>query len=226
MVTPFSWKRLRSLLRQRGLEGVKKAILRLLNKTGPGLNKDPLSEFLISQKINDKSLKTWAAKNNVKYRATKSLNNQETSKNLSAINIDYVIYAGGGIIKESFLKSVKGKILNPHSASLPEIRGMNACEWSLLLGVDPAVTVHFIDKGIDTGKVISKVGINKQQGDDIDVLRARCTVAGINEILHVMQSGLLNETDGLVGNAVESRQCFVLAPVLKELLQYKLKNNI
>jgi methionyl-tRNA formyltransferase len=28
---------------------------------------------------------------------------------------------------------------------------MNACEWALLLGHAPAVTIHLIDRGIDTG---------------------------------------------------------------------------
>lgn len=224
VVTPFNWKRLRVLIRQRGVSGVKNAIARLLNKAGPGLKKDPLKEFLDINEIKDKSLKSWANKHNVHYKVTQSLNNARLCEDLKKLDTDYVIYGGGGILKESFIDAANGKIINSHSGSLPEIRGMNACEWSLLLGLDLEVTVHFIDRGIDTGEIISKVSVDKSIGDDIETLRSKCIVSGVQEVLNLVKTGddIISSSSS---NPIVSRQCFVLAPVLKELLEYQLLNN-
>ena len=78
VVTPFNWKRLRGLIRQRGYVGVKNAISRLLNRAGPGLKKDPLKDFLTNKNIGNKSLKSWAINNNVRYQITDSINSQKT----------------------------------------------------------------------------------------------------------------------------------------------------
>ena len=91
VVTPFNWKRLRVLIRQRGFSGVKNAIARLLNKAGPGLKNDPLKDFLSSNNIEERSLKTWAGKYNIPYQVTQSLNDENTCDQLSSLDIDCVI---------------------------------------------------------------------------------------------------------------------------------------
>ena len=230
VVTPFNVKRLKALIRQRGVSGVKNAVKRLLNKagTGAGLKKDPLKDFLLEHDIEDYSLKAWAMKNNSSYQVVQSLNDKEVCTDLSTMNIDCVLYAGGGILKAPFIDAAKGKVINAHSGPLPQIRGMNACEWSLLLGLKPTVTVHFIDKGIDTGKVIADVVIDRHRSDDIDILRSKCTVAGVEKMISIMKEGgfldIDKSDDAITYNPIISRQCFVLSPVLQELLAYKLRH--
>jgi methionyl-tRNA formyltransferase len=52
------------------------------------------------------------------------------------------------------LKIPRLGVLNAHLALLPEIRGMNSPEWSLLYEVPLGVTIHFMDTGIDTGPIL------------------------------------------------------------------------
>jgi folate-dependent phosphoribosylglycinamide formyltransferase PurN len=115
-------------------------------------------------------------------RVVPDLNHDRSIEFVRASACDGVLYAGGGIIRGRFIDAARGRILNPHSGPLPEIRGMNACEWALLLGLPPAVTIHFIDEGIDTGGVVSQIPIGVEQGDTVESLRGKCVVAGINGI--------------------------------------------
>ena len=132
-----------------------------------------------------------------------------------------MIYGGGGgILKLPFINAAEGRILNAHSGPLPEIRGMNACEWSLLLGLPTEMTIHVIDQGIDTGPVLETIPIEVEPGDDVETLRSKCAVLGVE--------GLLRAADR-IHDLPESRpqgelglQCFVLAPALRELLDWKL----
>ncbi|MBE8233092.1 MAG: hypothetical protein HAW67_05095 [Endozoicomonadaceae bacterium] len=238
VVTPFNIKRLQALIKQRGVSGVQNALKRLLNKTGPGLTKDPLSDFLAKHAIEERSLKVWAAKNNSDYQTVKSLNDEAVCTDLSMIKPDYVLYAGGGILKSLFIDAVQGTIINAHSGPLPQIRGMNACEWSLLLKLTPTVTIHFIDKGIDTGRIITSVTVDRDQDDGIDTLRARCVVIGIEQMINIMNKKIGLNTDSssdegnddrgnveLTHRSAMSRQCFVLAPVLKDLLNNQLNSD-
>jgi len=67
---------------------------------------------------------------------------------------DLVIFTGGDILREEFLKVPRLGVVNSHLALLPEIRGMSSPEWSLLKDVPLGVTIHYMDTGIDTGPVL------------------------------------------------------------------------
>ena len=100
---------------------------------------------------------------------------------------------------------------------------MNACEWSLLLGEPPTVTIHFIDRGVDTGPIIEKLPLDVQPGDTISVPREKCVLIGVDALGR--QVDILEQpypTQSEIGKT--SCQCFVLAPVLKELLEVRLAN--
>lgn len=61
------------------------------------------------------------------------------------------------IIKPWFIKKCK-KIINIHPGILPQYRGVNPVNWSLKNKEKfHGVTIHEIDKGIDTGSIISQV---------------------------------------------------------------------
>src|SRR5262249_49669157 len=83
--------------------------------------------------------------------------NQNSPKALSALNQwapDVAVFTGGNILRNELLEIPRRGVLNAHLASLPEIRGMSSPEWSLLYAVPLAVTVHFMDAGIDTGSIV------------------------------------------------------------------------
>lgn len=134
---------------------------------------------------------------------------------------DGVLYGGGGILRSTLLAAAGGRVLNAHAGPLPEIRGMNACEWSLLLDHPLCVSIHVVDRGIDTGPVLLRRPVKREPGDDVPTLRSRCTAAGVDAMLEAVPA-LANPLPPPDPAAASHRQCFVLAPAMAELLERKL----
>lgn len=184
---------------------------------------DPVSQFLISNEINYDSISDWCTKNKIPKITVTSLNDNNSVSFIEKKTPNWVIYGGGGILKDSFIYAAQGRILNAHSGPLPEIRGMNACEWSILLGYKPAVTIHLINRGIDTGGIISKLPVITHPGDSIQVLRNRCVLEGIKALVHIALNPPVEIPKPDI-NAYSYRQCYIMAPAMKELLEKKLLN--
>jgi len=74
---------------------------------------------------------------------------------LKALSPDFVIsYNYKHIIKEDVLKVLDNKIINLHISYLPYNKGAHPILWSVVEGTLSGVTIHIIDKGIDTGKIL------------------------------------------------------------------------
>jgi len=59
------------------------------------------------------------------------------------------------IIKEHIIEAYQGKIFNLHPALIPKYRGCSSLTWALINGEEFAgFTFHYINKGIDTGRII------------------------------------------------------------------------
>ncbi len=223
VVNPISLRRIKTMIRQRGGRELVRAAKRMLGLTRAqsGIQPDPLDQFLQTHQLRHRSLKAWAADHHARYHVVPDLNAPPTIDLVRRVQADGLIYGGGGILRNGILEAIGGRVLNAHSGPLPEIRGMNACEWSLLLGLAPMVTIHFINRGIDTGSTVRTLPVVVEPGDTIDRLRSKCTVLGVEGICDSVES-LASPPPPASPQAGHHRQCYVLAPVLKELLEHRL----
>ena len=64
------------------------------------------------------------------------------------------------IISENFIKKIKKPIFNIHLSYLPFNRGAHPNFWSFIEKTPAGVSIHEIDKGIDTGNIILRKKIN------------------------------------------------------------------
>jgi phosphoribosylglycinamide formyltransferase-1 len=82
------------------------------------------------------------------------------------------------LLRAPFLERFAGRIVNTHSAPLPEFPGPRPIEDVLAAGVgETAATVHYIDEGIDSGAVIAAERVPVAPGDTVETLRARVQAA-------------------------------------------------
>lgn len=91
---------------------------------------------------------------------------QSLSEQINTIlegKVDYIVLAGFlSILEESFIGQWEGKIINIHPSLLPEfggrgMYGIHVHESVLKAGVPySGCTVHYVDSGIDTGKIIKQ----------------------------------------------------------------------
>jgi phosphoribosylglycinamide formyltransferase-1 len=87
----------------------------------------------------------------------------------------WIVCAGYmNLLTKPFLDRFPGRIVNTHSAPLPEFPGAHPIEDVLAAGVsETAATVHYVDEGVDTGPVIAAERVPVRCDDTVDSLRAR-----------------------------------------------------
>ncbi|HEY8193197.1 MAG TPA: phosphoribosylglycinamide formyltransferase [Gaiellaceae bacterium] len=78
------------------------------------------------------------------------------------------------LLRKPFIDRFAGRIVNTHSAPLPEFPGARPIEDVLAAGVaETAATVHYVDEGMDTGSVIVAEPVPVRADDTPETLRAR-----------------------------------------------------
>ena len=86
---------------------------------------------------------------------------QAIIKVLQAYNIDFIALAGYmRLIGKTLLEAYKMRIVNIHPSLLPAFPGLNAIENAVNYNVKvTGVTVHYVDQGMDTGRIIAQRSI-------------------------------------------------------------------
>jgi len=78
------------------------------------------------------------------------------------------------VLRPEFFEAFGRRVVNTHSAPLPEFPGAHPIEDVLAAGVqETAATVHWVDEGVDTGRVIRAVRVPVEADDTPETLRAR-----------------------------------------------------
>jgi phosphoribosylglycinamide formyltransferase 1 len=94
---------------------------------------------------------------------------------LQSHGVELVVCAGYmHLFRKPFFDYYSGRVVNTHSAPLPEFPGAHPIEDVLAAGVDEtAATVHYVDEGIDTGPVIAVERVPVLPDDTVETLRSR-----------------------------------------------------
>ena len=94
---------------------------------------------------------------------------------LRSQGVELVVCAGYmHLLRKPFFDYFGGRIVNTHSAPLPDFPGAHPIEDVLAAGVpETAATVHYVDEGIDTGPVIAAERVPVLPGDTVTTLRER-----------------------------------------------------
>jgi phosphoribosylglycinamide formyltransferase 1 len=104
---------------------------------------------------------------------------EETERNyiqeLQTASVDLVVLAGFmRVLKEAFLNTFAGRIVNIHPSLLPSFPGLAAWEQALAHGVRvTGCTVHFVDAGVDSGPIIGQQTVPVLDDDTADTLHQR-----------------------------------------------------
>jgi len=69
------------------------------------------------------------------------------------------------ILKPDFLEIFPKGIINLHPSLLPYNRGQYPNVWSIIEGTPAGTTLHYIDKGVDTGEIISQKRVSVEPID-------------------------------------------------------------
>lgn len=115
--------------------------------------------------------------------ASKEEYEAEIVKKLDEYKIDLVCLAGymklcGNVL----LNAYEGKIINIHPALLPSFKGAHGILDAYNYGVKVfGVTVHYVDSGMDSGKIIDQMSFHVEDNDTLETIESK-----IHAIEHVL----------------------------------------
>ena len=109
---------------------------------------------------------------------------------LQTHGVELVVCAGYmHLLRPGFLDRFPGAVVNVHPALLPAFPGAHAVEEALEAGVDETgATVHLVDAGVDTGRVLRQERVPVLIGDTEESLHAR-----IREVEHRLLPEVVKE---------------------------------
>ena len=112
---------------------------------------------------------------------------------LQEAKVDFLALAGFmRVIKEPLLKAFSGRILNIHPSLLPQFPGLMSWKQAFEAKVkETGCTVHLVDAGIDTGKILGQTRVPISADDTSEILHAR-----IQEAEHELYPRIVNEFAG------------------------------
>ena len=108
---------------------------------------------------------------------------------LHEANVDWIVLAGFmRVLTPEFLNAYAGRIINIHPALLPSFPGVDAAKQALDYGVKiTGCTVHFVELGVDLGKIIAQRAVPVESDDDLGSLSARIHAAEHELFVSVLQ---------------------------------------
>jgi phosphoribosylglycinamide formyltransferase-1 len=108
---------------------------------------------------------------------------------LRSRGVELVVLAGFmRLITPLLLDAYPMRIVNVHPALLPAFPGVHGQRQALEYGVRvTGCTVHFVDRGTDTGPIIAQAAVPVHDGDDEETLTARILVQEHQLLSRVLQ---------------------------------------
>ena len=116
---------------------------------------------------------------------TNDINSREVHDFILKNNPDLIVVHGTTIIKEETLSILDNRpIINFHVGITPKYRGLHGGYWALYNGDEAnfGSTVHFLDKGIDTGAVIKQKRMKPTKHDNFYTYLLLQTIKGLKSL--------------------------------------------
>lgn len=120
---------------------------------------------------------------------------------------DIVIVNGTRILSKKILESTNAVFINMHTGITPKYRGVHGGYWALVKD-DPSncgVTVHLVDKGIDTGAVLYQEKISVTSKDNFVTYPYLQFAKGIPLVLKSIEDSVRDDLKPISPAAIESR---------------------
>ena len=148
-----------------------------------------------------------------------TLNDPVVVDGLCQFKPDLVMFTGGGLIRQEVLDNSGHGVLNCHMGLLPHYRGMDVVEWPILESNfdQVGISVHFMDKGVDTGDILHIRHIQLQSDETIAELRIRMEPIMCQAFVDTCVDFLNGKVKRQPQSIQSGKQYFKMHPRLQEL---------
>ncbi|MEO0248567.1 MAG: formyltransferase family protein [candidate division WOR-3 bacterium] len=199
--------------------------LLLREKAYPIAKEETIVHFLKKEGILLRDVEEFRKRYGIPIVYCSDLNDPSVVATLQTIKPALGVFTGGGLIREAVLAHCGMGILNCHSGMLPRYRGMDVIEWAILEGrfQEVGMTVHFMDRGVDTGDLLRLRRVDLRPGEDIRRLRDRFEPLMCQEIVAACLDVLAGRAQRTPQRLEDGKQYFVMHPQLIRLAEARLK---
>lgn len=181
-----------------------------------------LSASLIRRFLQENNLNTAAMPENL-IRKIESVNDSGFIKIIAEIKPSLILVNGTRIISAKTLNSINCPIINVHVGITPLYRGVHGAYWALANNdkKNCGVTIHAIDKGIDTGKILAQDTIEPRRNDNFVTYPYLQFQKAISLVKKVIPEILKGEMKFI--NPPQGRSKLWYHPTVWQYLYYRLK---
>lgn len=133
-----------------------------------------------------------------------------------------VIVSGTSILDGNFLGALGSiPVINIHCGITPRYRGAHGAFWAIVNDdwENVGTTVHFIDSGIDTGKIIAQGNIQVEPHDTPRDLAQKQHAIGATLAAKAIESVASGQVRALTRDDLDSR--FYSSPTLSAYVRYR-----
>ena len=120
----------------------------------------------------------YSLRKNIPIQVTGNFNRNSAIKKISSWKPDVLISAGSGILRRNIIALPKYGILHIHQGFLPNLRGLNVIPISDIVFKKIGYTIHLIDLGIDTGKILFREYLDYNETDTEREISNRINMKG------------------------------------------------
>lgn len=149
------------------------------------------------------------------------INDMKLKEYLRKINLDFIIFTGGGILKEGIL-SLKTKFIHMHPGLVPNYRGSTCFYYSILNEDETAVTCFIMDNTLDTGEILSQKKFKKPNHQYLDSIFDPHIRS--EALIELLQNDLKSK-ERVSQDPNEGETYYIIHPVLKHIAILKCVND-
>ncbi len=166
------------------------------------------------------SIRRVCLKYGVPYVKCHDVNDPQFLQHCLGLSVDLIVSVSPTqIFKEQILCLPRHGCINIHSSKLPKYRGLYPVYWAMACGEhDVGVSVHYIEKGIDTGKVILQDTIEIPEASTLDQMLTVAKIKGA----HLLIDAVRRIQNGTVqGDYAEGQGSYYSFPTAESYRQFK-----
>jgi peptidoglycan/xylan/chitin deacetylase (PgdA/CDA1 family) len=186
------WRNLRRNIRREGVSYIFFRMLRaaceVLESWVDGVIPQEEVEQLLQTAFPERGLDRLAMRYGFRVFEAGNLNGARAIEILRSAGADLGIVLGTRVLKEDVFAVPRLGCVNLHKGRVPEYRGMPPGFWELYDGRESAgVTIHFVDRGLDTGDVLDTSEVPIHPKETPESLRKKLDHEGVRLLGRVVE---------------------------------------
>lgn len=150
------------------------------------------------QQINESAVKKYAVSKNLTILQPTNLKDELFHSELRALNADLFVVVAFRMLPEIVWAMPPKGTINLHASLLPNYRGAAPINWAVINGEkETGVTTFFIEKEIDTGKVIERESVTIGENETVGELHDRLMELGAKVCASTVQKIMEGNATGI-----------------------------